>query len=61
MAFGGMLLMMAGLGLSQSSLLPQWLGLPFLILGLALLILCFPHLTRGKPRPIDDLEHEAEG
>ncbi|QFT76063.1 hypothetical protein [Erythrobacter sp. THAF29] len=60
MAFGGMLLMMAGVGIDQSEIMPSWASLGVVAVGLAVLVLCFPHLMT-KPQPLHDDRPEPEG
>ena len=60
MAFGGMMMSVAGMGIDQGQFLPSWIGLAMVAVGLAILVLCFPHLMT-KPEPLNEGRTEAEG
>jgi hypothetical protein len=60
MAFGGMLLIMAGTGLSGSSMLPSVVRLPLLAIGVGVVIWNFPHLLT-PPQPLNQDRPEEQG
>lgn len=60
MAQAALPMMMAGLVMNQTEILPVWIGLSIIVIGVAMMLWCLPHAFTA-PKTLDQDQSEARG